>query len=406
MNMPKTIHLGIISDDKNELHLISDLLNRQGDPLFKLGVIETDQAAAGLFGEHNYQALLIDYRIGEHPLFEIIHHGLIQNIAIPLILLTDHEEPGLNQLAIDSGIDELLPKDHLTPELLARTIQHGVARKKIERELLKSENRYRRTAELAAGVIHNIRNVLSGIEIGCDAILTTIRGSKLPGVPKLAQLLAEHETRLGDLLDSAEKGRLIPKYTRGLGYELQAEHDKIREEVKELHKQLGSIKELIDTHQAEAKLGVQQEEVFLEDAIRDVLKLTSPDLLRNRILISKNIDQTAHSVYFNPSILRHILINIVKNAIEAMADADTDRRITFTSRSGSNQNVILEISDTGPGIAREYRNRIFLYGFTTKQTGHGLGLHYCRGAMRESGGDLRVRGNEPSAGAAFILIFP
>jgi signal transduction histidine kinase len=66
----------------------------------------------------------------------------------------------------------------------------------------------------------------------------------------------------------------------------------------------------------------------------------------------------------------------------------------------------MEVSDTGTGIAPEHLPRIFTQGFTTKQEGHGFGLHSCALAAQALGGVLTVRSAGPGCGATFTLRLP
>ena len=68
--------------------------------------------------------------------------------------------------------------------------------------------------------------------------------------------------------------------------------------------------------------------------------------------------------------------------------------------------LVLEVSDTGLGIAPENLTRIFAHGFTTKSTGHGFGLHCCANAATEMEGSLSAASAGPLQGATFTLKLP
>jgi signal transduction histidine kinase len=68
--------------------------------------------------------------------------------------------------------------------------------------------------------------------------------------------------------------------------------------------------------------------------------------------------------------------------------------------------VRVEVQDNGVGIPPENLARIFTHGFTTKQDGHGFGLHASANGAREMGGDLTAHSDGPGCGATFTLEFP
>ncbi|ADO73697.1 ATP-binding protein [Stigmatella aurantiaca] len=100
--------------------------------------------------------------------------------------------------------------------------------------------------------------------------------------------------------------------------------------------------------------------------------------------------------------LTQVLVNLVKNAEEALADKGGSVRVRV---KGTQTDAIVEVEDTGPGIPLEHRSRIFEPYFTTKQGGTGLGLAIAARILQEHGGKLEV-GGEPGEGARFSLILP
>ncbi|MBF5042678.1 HAMP domain-containing protein [Aggregicoccus sp. 17bor-14] len=99
--------------------------------------------------------------------------------------------------------------------------------------------------------------------------------------------------------------------------------------------------------------------------------------------------------------LTQVLVNLVKNAEEAMpSGGDIHVRVR-----GGERDALLEVEDTGPGVAPEDRAHIFEPYFTTKAGGSGLGLAIAARILQEHGGRLEV-GGEPGAGARFTLVLP
>jgi signal transduction histidine kinase len=119
------------------------------------------------------------------------------------------------------------------------------------------------------------------------------------------------------------------------------------------------------------------------------------------------IDVAAHaepvSVTGDPVLLEWALEVLVKNAVDALAGRGG--RIAVSARRRQDGGAILTVSDDGPGVPRDLRARIFDPGFSTKQSGWGIGLSLARRIVEENhGGSLRLASAD--RGAAFEIILP
>ena len=105
--------------------------------------------------------------------------------------------------------------------------------------------------------------------------------------------------------------------------------------------------------------------------------------------------------------LTQIVLNLVVNAQESVVMSDeTQRRIDITAWTNTDETVCLKIKDNGHGIDPKNLKNMFTYGFTTKKTGHGFGLHASALAAIEMGGRLDVSSDGPGRGAIFVLTLP
>ncbi|HXM74252.1 MAG TPA: ATP-binding protein, partial [Chthoniobacterales bacterium] len=102
-----------------------------------------------------------------------------------------------------------------------------------------------------------------------------------------------------------------------------------------------------------------------------------------------------------------ILINVIRNAKYALDDVErTDKKIVISISSPDEQNVQIVISDNGIGISPENLTRVFAHGFTTREGGHGFGLHSGALAARSMGGSLTAASAGIGQGATFTLELP
>jgi two-component system sensor kinase FixL len=102
--------------------------------------------------------------------------------------------------------------------------------------------------------------------------------------------------------------------------------------------------------------------------------------------------------------IQQVLINLIRNSIEAMAAVNTRQIIITTTQDGPAQ-VSIVIRDTGPGLAAEVQQKLFQPFVTTKQQGMGIGLMICQSIIEAHGGSIRSV-SDASGGAAFQIRLP
>jgi len=109
----------------------------------------------------------------------------------------------------------------------------------------------------------------------------------------------------------------------------------------------------------------------------------------------------------DPEQLKEVLVNLVLNACDAMGE---NGRITISESIGLIEPLgrvaILEIADSGPGIAPEVAEKVFQPFFSTKEEGTGLGLAIATRIMEEHGGYIHLKPSERGQGACFVLVLP
>jgi PAS domain S-box-containing protein len=154
--------------------------------------------------------------------------------------------------------------------------------------------------------------------------------------------------------------------------------------------------------------------VQVNTLIDQVLLLLQKDLERNCIAVQRNLDPTLPTILGRPDQIAQVLLNVVLNAIDAMAQGGTlglhSRIESGLPGAGGPANtapatVIIEISDTGEGFDSAMQARIFQPFFTTKQQGSGLGLAISQRIVTQHGGSISVK-SAPGAGTTFIIGLP
>jgi C4-dicarboxylate-specific signal transduction histidine kinase len=146
--------------------------------------------------------------------------------------------------------------------------------------------------------------------------------------------------------------------------------------------------------------------VDINQAIREVIALTQTETQRNAVSLHSRLADDLPFVSADRVQLQQVMINLIINAIEAMAGAgDGPRELTIVSGIDDANDVVVEVHDTGPGLEPEKLDRLFQSFYTTKPDGIGMGLAISRSIVEAHGGRLSATPNEPR-GAVFRMTLP
>lgn len=276
------------------------------------------------------------------------------------------EDPRLGDLAqiveAYSAVTERLQKSH-------EVLQDEVVR--LRRELNSANAQVQRSrrlsalGEMAAGIAHEIRNPLAAIQLyaGMAADDLQVGGeaarlASLDNVLKIASAVRGMSAIVNDVLS----------FSRGTQPE--------RSEV--------DASELLDRVVAANGPGIDEVKVHV---------------------VRKDLGQPPLSVYADPGLLQQALLNLVRNAVDAMAGVDEPRVLTLAVRRDE-VGIVLSVSDTGPGVSEDCLERIFNPFFTTRSTGTGLGLAIVHRIADAHGGSIAVHREPNHGGAVFVLSLP
>jgi signal transduction histidine kinase len=161
-----------------------------------------------------------------------------------------------------------------------------------------------------------------------------------------------------------------------------------------------SVKELIEdcTTELEPLFDTQRVELIL-----------GPRTSRPPTLTTHSPDENALTIRADERMLRQVLLNLLRNAVEAIPEAEPERVVHISSCQERDPNAkdwaLIEIEDTGEGIPSDDLQRIFIPFFTTKVQGHGIGLALAYRVITEHGGTLTAA-NSAAVGATFTIRLP
>jgi PAS domain S-box-containing protein len=139
----------------------------------------------------------------------------------------------------------------------------------------------------------------------------------------------------------------------------------------------------------------------LNEIIGDIIEMLEVEMEEHTISIERHLDAHLPVLSLDENQIRRVIINLMRNAIQAMPDGGT---ITV-STVHENQWVTVEIADTGIGISDDDIDKLFDAFFSSKSTGSGLGLTVSAQIINNHGGTIEVKRREPK-GTVFIIKLP
>lgn len=178
----------------------------------------------------------------------------------------------------------------------------------------------------------------------------------------------------------------------------EVEYSRMQQGMQVIHKRSKGLLEFVENYRRITRIPAPvKEKVSLAELFNGIAELIPNDYIsfaQPAPQISIKADRTQ---------MEQVLINIIKNAIEACAEVPSPQ-IQVKSSVSETGTVSITVSDNGPGILPNVLDKIFIPFFTTKENGSGIGLSLCKQIMHLHGGNITAR-STPEQGSEFTLFF-
>ncbi|MCJ7773639.1 MAG: ATP-binding protein, partial [Desulfobacterales bacterium] len=208
--------------------------------------------------------------------------------------------------------------------------------------------------ELAAGIAHEINNPVA--------------------------IMVEEAGWIQDLLEEEDfsKGKNLQEFERSLN-QIRSQGRRCKEIT---HKLLSFAR----------KTDSQVQNIQINSVVEEIIELTTQMAKYNNVIIQKHLQQELPSIKISPSEMQQVLLNLINNAIDAMAKSGGKIIIHTKLKKAEKDYIVISVEDNGPGIPPANLSRVFDPFFTTKPVGKGtgLGLSICYGIIQKMGGSIDV----------------
>jgi two-component system, NtrC family, sensor kinase len=290
--------------------------------------------------------------------------------------------------------------------LLADEFDSMVARLAATRKELIDQSFEAGFAEMSKGVLHNLGNALTPLGVRLDALSRRLRESPAEDVRQAAAELAGAENEPGRRAQLLEFIDLGAREMAVMVSETSADLETMQRQASLMR---ASLSEQMRVSRSKA---VVLESVKLPELVAQSLDIV-PDVSRRRLSIEADESlQKIGAVRVARTVLRMVLQNLIINAADAVRDAGKDTGVFRVAAEivvePDGQQLHLRCEDNGVGIPADQLERVFEKGFSTKSrdTNHGIGLHWCANAVLALGGRIWAASEGPGRGAAMHLMLP
>ena len=333
------------------------------------------------------------------------------------------DELGELATSVNSMTEALLLRDRTLKEA-NESLEHRVvertrelqdqitARELAHRELEEAQRRLMQLsreagmAEVATGVLHNVGNVLTSINISANILRDTITSHpRLALLKQTTDLMRSQGDTLPRFLNEDPRGQLVPALIIELVDQILANNANNSKEIGHLLENVDHIKQIVATQQNYAKSGGVIQNIAPNELFEEAARIAKASANRHGIVVIREFADIAKIETDRHQVLQ-ILVNFISNAIQAVKPRLAGERRIVLRLDKTTDHVRFTVEDNGVGIPPENIPKIFRHGFTTSKDGHGFGLHSGALAARTLGGRLHVHSDGPDRGARFSVDLP
>ncbi|MBA3804832.1 MAG: HAMP domain-containing protein [Acidobacteria bacterium] len=239
-------------------------------------------------------------------------------------------------------------------------------------------------SEVARRMAHEIKNPLTPIQLSAERIARNFHRSG-NGHSYEASANGKHEQEKGD---RARVAAVVDECTATITREV------------------AGLKAMVDEFSRFARLPhARLEAADLNEVVRQAVTLYEDRL--DGVRMDVRLARTLPAAMLDAEQLRRVFVNLIENALEALANVEGERRITVATAHHPARGVLMvEIADTGQGIPRDALSRLFQPYFSTRGRGTGLGLAIVQRIIMDHGGHIRAEANHPRGAKFTIELLP
>jgi signal transduction histidine kinase len=361
----------LVEDNAGDARLLHEMFSKEKPGSFELTHFLRMSEAVVHLAKGGVDIVLLDMGLPDGHGLDTVRRAHAAAPSVPVIVLTGLDDEALAAEAMREGAQDYLIKGQIENRALPRALRHAIERHRMQTEtdlILTHQVQFK--DEFLSHVSHELRSPLTAIYQFVTILLDRLAGE------------------------------LNPEQNEYLGIVLR--------NVKQLQSMINDLLEV--TRVQAGKLLIELQSITVSDAIVYAINTLQGAATAKGITLSSEKAPDLPSACADPTRLRQILIILVDNAIK-FTPANGTVKIQARVFEGDPNFVVLEVSDSGPGLPPEMNERIFERLFQTTdpalagRQGLGLGLYICQELVTRQGGQVWAK-TPPGHGAVFSVTLP
>jgi signal transduction histidine kinase len=257
----------------------------------------------------------------------------------------------------------------------------------------------------SANVLHDIGNAVVGFGAYVNRIKRSIEEVKPDTLQSLAGFFEAQRAVIATGIGEDKAGAVLSMLNTITATQ-KAHQEETRKSITEQLNIITHIQEILNIQRQYVSGNESHENkpTHIRGIINDCISMLFASIEKRGIILSLNVPLELPVIMCNRTRLMQVILNILKNSIEAIDITSTKKSISLNVFVNENL-LVLQVQDSGYGFDEITRKKLFERGFTTKSSGTGLGLHSCRAIIESFDGNIDITSDGPGKGGLATISF-
>ena len=248
--------------------------------------------------------------------------------------------------------------------------------------------------EIVETILHNIGNAINSVTVGLNVLQENLVGNRLiHRFSALADMVKAHQGDWVNYIKDDPKGQQVLPFIIALAADFADQNKKVTETLERVTERAMHITDIIRTQKSSNQPSMTRKTIDLQQAISSAVKLQNDSIGKRGIQVNVDCENAPQEIQIQESQFQQTLVNLLRNSIEAiderMQSDDLNETPRIEIKAYTDEDFLyLDITDNGIGIIEQNLKLIFTAGYTTKESGTGLGLHSSANFVIGSGGKI------------------
>ena len=248
--------------------------------------------------------------------------------------------------------------------------------------------------EIVETILHNIGNAINSVTVGLNVLQENMVGNQLINrFSALADMVKVHQADWGDYIKNDPKGQQVLPFMIALASDFTDQNERMVKTLERVNERVTHIIDIIRTQKSSNQPSMTRKIIDLQQTILSAVKLQNDSIGKRGIQVDVDCENAPQEIQIQESQFQQMLVNLLKNSIEAIDELIQSGGLKETPhieiKAYTREDFLyLDVTDNGIGVAQKDSKLIFNAGYTTKDSGTGLGLHSSANFVIGSGGKI------------------